>query len=108
MKVACYVHPIVHALGPNFTYGHFEIFADLLHSLRRDAAADCLLIAGSRFFRRAAEQGRSLQGLRALALDEVALYRKISAVGVLPTSLDGLACIAASDNHEALQLLANE
>ena len=57
MKVACYVHPIVHALGPNFTYGHFEIFADLLHSLRRDAAADCLLIAGSRFFRRAAEQG---------------------------------------------------
>jgi hypothetical protein len=108
MKVACYVHPIVHALGPNFTYAHFEGFADLLHSLRRDAGADCLLIAGSNFFRLAAEHGHSLQGLRALALDEVSLYRKISGIGILPTSLDGLACVAANDNHEVLQLLANE
>jgi hypothetical protein len=30
MKVACYVHPIVHTLGPNFTYVHFEILAELL------------------------------------------------------------------------------
>jgi hypothetical protein len=108
MKVACYVHPIVHALGPNFTYGHFEIFAELLHSLRRHASAECLLIAGSRFFRRAAEQGRSLRGLRVLALDEVALYRKLSAVGVLPTSLEGVTSIPTNDKPEALRLLANE
>jgi hypothetical protein len=108
MKVACYVHPIAHTLGPNLRYGHFRIFADLLNSLRRDAAVDCLLIAGSYYFRWAMEEGRSLQGLRAIPLDEVSLYRKISKVGVLPTSLDALSCDPANDNHEALQLLANE
>jgi hypothetical protein len=66
------------------------------------------LIAGSHFFRRAAEQGRSLQELRTLAIDEVSLYRKISGVGILPTSLDALAYNAANENHQALQLLANE
>jgi len=108
MKVACYVHPIVHTLGPFFAYSHFDILADLLHSLQRDTDADGLLIAGSHFFHRAVEQGRSLHGLRSLALDEVSLYRKISGVGVLPTSLDALSCVAGNDNHEALQLLANE
>src|SRR5271166_1663951 len=108
MKVACYVHPIVHRLGPDCAYSHFKIFADLLHNLRRDAAADCLLISGSHFFSLAAEEGRSLYGLRTLALDEVSLYRKIRGLGVLPTSLDALASASANGNYEALQPLANE
>lgn len=54
MKVACYVHPIVHALGPDFNYGHFTFLAGLLRTLHRSGDVECLMIAGSRFFARAA------------------------------------------------------
>src|SRR5579863_3859569 len=110
MKVACYVHPIVHTLGPQFNYSHFEVFTKLLQTLCRDAGAECLLIAGSRFFRRAVEEGRarSLHGLRIAELDEFSLYRKVSAARVLPTSLDSLAYAIGSENDNALHIVAKE
>lgn len=110
MKVACYVHPIVHTLGPQFNYAHFEFSTKLLQTLCRDAGAECLLVAGSRFFLRAIEEGRarSLHGLRVAELDEFSLYRKVSAAGVLPTSLDSLAYATGSEDHNALRILAEE
>ena len=110
MKVACYVHPIVHSLGPLFNYGHFEICTELLQTLRRDAGAECLLIARSQFFRRAIKEGKAqlLRGLRVAELDDIFLYQKVSAAGILPTSLDSLAYATDSKNHDALRLLAEE
>jgi hypothetical protein len=109
MKVACYVHPIVHALGPDFNYGHFTFLAGLLRTLHRSGDVECLMIAGSRFFARAAlgRDGAVLEGLRVAALDEVVLQRKIGRLGVRPASLDSLAHQHQTE-HAALRLLADE
>jgi hypothetical protein len=52
--VARYIRPIVHALGSDFNYGNFTFLAGLLRTLLRSGDVECLMIAGSRFFARAA------------------------------------------------------
>jgi hypothetical protein len=110
MKVACYVHPIVHTLGPEFNYGHFTFLARLLQALRRDGDVDCLLVAGSRFFARGAASGdgAAIEGLRVAALDEIALQRQIGNLGVPASSLDSLALRRGDHDHAALRRLADE
>ena len=90
MKIAGYIHPIAQALGPNFACGWFEIVAKLLQTLHRDADCECMMIAGSWPFRWAAEKGQGslLEGIRSAEIDEIALYRTLSALGRLPTALD--------------------
>jgi hypothetical protein len=60
MKIAGYIHPIAQALDPNFVCGWFEIVANLLQLLRRNADCECMMIAGSWPFGWAAENGRAL------------------------------------------------
>lgn len=110
MKIAAYIHPVAQALGPNFNCAWFEILAKLLQTLRRDADCDCMMIAGDWPIRWAREVGRAdlLEGIRVAALDEVALYRKLGALGALPTALDQVAYGTESPHDGALPALAAE
>jgi hypothetical protein len=110
MKIAGYIHPIAQALGPNFACGWFEIVGKLLQALRRDANCDCMMIAGSWPFRRAADKGWGplLEGIRRAEIDEIALYRTLSALGRLPTGLDQTAYELAPENDPALQAITDE
>jgi hypothetical protein len=109
MRIAAYVHPIVHSLGPEFNHSWLEILAQILQVLRHEAGNECMLITGAWHYRWARENGRTdiLEGLRVAALDEVSLYRKLSAAGPLPTCLDRLA-YARQKDHPALQILSDE
>jgi hypothetical protein len=110
MKIAGYIHPIVQALGPNFSCGWFEIVAKLLRTLRRDADCDCMMIAGNWPYRWASESGRGalLEGIRIAELDEISLYRKLNRLGRLPTGLDQLAYEKGQQNDRALQAITEE
>ena len=110
MKIAGYVHPIAQALGPNFACGWFEIVAKLLQALHRDADCECMMVAGSWPFRSAAEKGQSslLEGIRSAEIDEIALYRTLSALGRLPTTLDQAAYDQGRQDSPALQVIADE
>ena len=90
MKVACFVNPLVQARGPCFNFGWVETLARLLQPLHRDARCECMLIAGSWFKDWASQnqKGALLTGLRTVWLDELALYRRLRALGELPTALD--------------------
>src|SRR6185312_11975614 len=108
MKVACFVNPLVQARGPCFNFGWVETLANLLQPLRRDARCECMLIAG-RWFRDWASQnqkGALLTGLRTVWIDELALYRRLRALGELPTALDQTAYQAADAEHPALRVIA--
>ena len=109
MRIAAYVHPIVHSLGPEFNHSWLEILAQILQVLRGEPDNECMLITGAWHYRWARENGRTdiLEGLRIAALDEVSLYRKLSAAGPLPTCLDRLAYDRQKD-HPALQILSKE
>jgi hypothetical protein len=100
MRVACYVHPIVHTLGPCFHHVWTEAFAGMLRSLHREAGCECLLITGRWFNSRA--------GLRTVRLDEVSLYRKLAALGELPTALDSVAYRGDDAGHPAFDIIADE
>ncbi len=110
MKIAAYVHPVVQSLGPNFSCGWFQILAKLLQTLRRDAGCECMMIAGEWPYRWAKQNGQQhlAEGLRIAALDEIALYRKLSATGKLPTTLDQLAYREGQQNHAALRIITEE
>ena len=110
MKIAGYIHPIAQALGPNFACGWFEIVAKLLQTLRRDADCECMMIAGSWPFRWAAEKGHAslLEGIRSAEIDEIALYRTLSAVGRLPTTLDQAAYDQGLQDCASLQVVTDE
>jgi hypothetical protein len=86
MKVACFVNPLVQARGPCFNFGWVETLANLLQPLRRDARCECMLIAGGWFKDWASQnqKGALLTGLRTVWIDELALYRRLSALGELP------------------------
>ena len=88
MKVACFVNPLVQARGPCFNFGWVETLANLLQSLRRDARCECMLIAGGWFKDWASQnqKGALLTGLRTVWIDELALYRRLRALGELPTA----------------------
>ena len=90
MKVACFVNPLVQARGPCFNFGWVETLAGLLQPLQRDARCECMLIAGSWFkdWARQNQKSAVLSGLRTAWLDELALYRRLRALGELPTALD--------------------
>src|SRR3954451_7837181 len=90
MKVACFVNPLVQARGPCFNFGWVETLANLLQPLRRDARCECMLIAGGWFkdWARQNQKGALLTGLRTVWIDELALYRRLRALGELPTALD--------------------
>ncbi len=110
MKIAGYVHPIAQALGPNFACGWFEIVARLLQALHRDADCECMMVAGSWPFRSAAEKGQRslLEGIRSAEIDEIALYRTLSALGKLPTTLDQAAYDQGRQDSPALEVIADE
>lgn len=107
MKIAGYLHPGFISLGPLWNYGWLNI-ADLLQALRRDADCDCTLIVGSRFLREARRDGTTgrLENLRVVEIDDVALFKEMSALGVTPTALDELVCAEESVDHPALRMLA--
>jgi hypothetical protein len=100
MRVACYVHPIVHTLGPCFHHVWSEVFADMLRSLHREAGCECVLITGRWF------KGRA--GLRTVRLDEVSLYQRLGTLGELPTALDDVAYRADDIDHPAFAIIAEE
>ena len=110
MKIAGYIHPIAQALGPNFACGWFEIVARLLQTLHRDADCDCVMIAGSWPFRWAAEKGQGplLEGIRLAEIDEITIYRTLSACGALPTALDEAAYEGGHEDDPALRMIADE
>jgi hypothetical protein len=108
MRVACFVNPLVHARGPCFNYGWVEALAKLLQPLRRDARCDCMLITGGWFKDWAKQNGKAhlLTGLRTVWLDELLLYRRITALGELPTALEQTAYLADDAEHPALRVMA--
>src|SRR3954467_1839273 len=108
MKVACFVNPLVQARGPCFNFGWVETLANLLQSLRRDARCECMLIAGGWFKDWASQnqKGALLTGLRTVWIDELALYRRLRALGELPTALDQTAYQADDAEHPALRIVA--
>ena len=108
MKVACFVNPLVQARGPCFNFGWVETLANLLQPLRRDARCECMLIAGGWFKDWASQnqKGALLTGLRTVWIDELALYRRLSALGELPTALDQTAYQADDAEHPALRVIA--
>ena len=108
MKVACFVNPLVQARGPCFNFGWVETLANLLQPLRRDARCECMLIAGGWFKDWAGQnqKGALLTGLRTVWIDELALYRRLSALGELPTALDQTAYQADDAEHPALRVIA--
>ena len=110
MKIAGYIHPVVQALGPNFSCGWFEIVAKLLQTLRRDAGCDCMMITGDWPSRWARESGRGdlLEGIRFVELNEVLLYRKLKACGKLPTALDQAAFGRGQQHDPGLQAITEE
>ena len=93
MKVAGYMHPGIFLQGPCFNDVWVEILGRLLRGLHRDAGSECQLISGSRFLRRVREpRGDDLfDGIRIAEIQETALLRRLSALGVVPTALDRLA-----------------
>ena len=109
MKVACFVNPLVQARGPCFNFGWVEALAKLLQPLHRDARCECMLIAGSWFkdWARQNQKGALLTGLRTVCLDELALYRRLRALGALPTALDQTAYQADDAEHPALGVVAD-
>lgn len=100
MKIACYVHPLVHTLGPCFNFAWNEILANILRSLQRDAQCECLLITGKWF------TGRTR--VPTVRLDEVSLYQNLRAHGERPTALDNAAYQADETHHPALDIIAKE
>ena len=109
MKVACFVNPLVQARGPCFNFGWVEALAKLLQPLHRDARCECMLIAGSWFkdWARQNQKGALLTGVRTVCLDELALYRRLRALGALPTALDQTAYQADDAEHPALRVIAD-
>ena len=107
MKIAAYIHPGFVSLGPLWNYGWLNI-AQLLQVLRRDADCDCTLIVGSRFLREARQDGTTerLENLRIVEIDEVALFRAMSALGVTPTALDKMVCGEGNTGLAAPAILA--
>jgi hypothetical protein len=110
VKVAGYVHPGIFPQGPCFNFVWAEILGRLLQGLHRDAGSDCLLISGSRFLRQAREPRSDdlFDGIRIAEVQETALLRRLSALGVVPTALDRLAYGAGGEHHPALRVLAEE
>ena len=108
MKVACFVNPLVQARGPCFNFGWVETLANLLQPLRRDARCECMLIAGGWFKDWASQnqKGALLTGLRTVWIDELALYRRLRALGELPTALDQTAYQVDDAEHPALRVIA--
>ena len=108
MKVACFVNPLVQARGPCFNFGWVETLANLLQPLRRDARCECMLIAGGWFKDWASQnqKGALLTGLRTVWIDELALYRRLRALGELPTALDQTAYQVDDVEHPALRVIA--
>ena len=108
MKVACFVNPLVQARGPCFNFGWVETLAGLLQPLQRDARCECMLIAGSWFkdWARQNQKSAVLSGLRTAWLDELALYRRLRALGELPTALDHTVYQADEAQPPALRVLA--
>ena len=108
MKVACFVNPLVQARGPCFNFGWVETLAGLLQPLHRDAHCECMLIAGSWFkdWARQNQKSAVLSGLRTAWLDELALYRRLRALGELPTALDHTVYQADEAQPPALRVLA--
>lgn len=98
MKVACYVHPIVHAAGPCFNGDWNETLARLLRSLQNDAHCECLLITGEWF--------TSQTGVPTIRLDELSLYCRLRAVCELPTALANDAYRPENEDHPALDIIA--
>ena len=45
LKIACYVHPVLHPNGPNWDYPWFGILARLLRTLRGAHAIEGMLIS---------------------------------------------------------------
>ncbi len=68
-----------------------------------------MLITGAWFKDWAIGSGkvRLLTGLRLVLLDEVSLYRKIRATGVLPTALDSILYEASGEDFPALHVIAD-
>ena len=110
MKIAGYIHPIAQALGPNFACGWFEIVAKLLQSLHRDADCECMMIAGSWPFRSAAEKGQGslLEGIRSAEIDEIALYRTLSALGQASYRAGRPLMTRVARRRPALQVITDE
>src|SRR3981189_1450230 len=101
MKVACCVNPLVQARGPCFNFGWVEALARLLQPLHRDARCECMLIAGSWFkdWARQNHKDALLTRRRKVWLHELALYRRLRALGALPTALDQPAYQADDAEH---------
>lgn len=99
MKVACYVHPIVHTTGPCFNGDWNEALAKILRSLQ-DAHCECVLITGKWFTRQT--------GVPTIRLDELHLYRRLRGVCELPTALANEAYQSEAEDHPALQVIAEE
>src|SRR4029078_382027 len=121
MKVAFFVHPLVQARGPCFNFGWVETLANLLQPLRRDARCECMLIAGGWFrdWGSPHRQGalptgrrtvwiheRALARLRNVGIVELALHRRLRALGELPAALDQAAYRADDSEHPALRVIA--
>ncbi len=100
MKIACYVHPLVHKLGPCFDEVWSELFAGIMQCLHREAHCECLLITGNWF--------KGCPGLPTIRLNEVSLYQKLRALGDLPTSLEAAAYLVDELDHPAFHVIAEE
>jgi hypothetical protein len=100
LKVACYVHPIVHTAGPCFNGDWNETLAKILRSLQDDARCECLLITGRWF--------TSPTGVPTVRLDELLLYRQLKAVCELPTALANETYQDEAENHLALDVIAEQ
>jgi hypothetical protein len=109
LKIAGYVHQGILSQGPCFNYSWLGIVAQLLRGLRR-AGDECVVILGSRLPQWARENADRdlLKGLRVVELDEVSLFRQLSALGVMPAAFNKLAYEAHGSDHPALRVVAEE
>jgi hypothetical protein len=108
MKIAGFVNPLVHARGPCFNCVWAEALAKLLQPLHREARCECMLITGGWFKDWARQNDKTdlLDGLRTIWVDELLLYRRIRALGELPTALDRTAYQAKDADHPAFRVIA--
>ena len=108
MKIAGFVNPLVHARGPGFNCVWVEALAKLLQPLHREARCECMLITGGWFKDWARQNDKTdlLDGLRTIWVDELLLYRRIRALGELPTALDSTAYQAEDADHPAFRVIA--
>ena len=110
MKIACYVHPVLHPNGPNWDYPWFGILARLLRTLRGPHAIEGMLISKPWHHSLAGKDGTLslLDGLLIGMVDEISLRQRLRSIGYLPTELDRLAYGIDEKGHPALQILADE